>query len=91
MCVSGGWTESYQTRKFFLARVVMNMAFMFLHGRRNSANLPVPRWVLGLVATGAAVSLGVRFTYNDQIKRFWSEIRDDWFANERMLEEDPRN
>lgn len=33
----------------------------------------------------------MRFTCNDQIKRLWNEIHGDWFARERMLDEDPRS
>jgi hypothetical protein len=30
-------------------------------------------------------------TYNDQIRRLWKEIGDDWLAHERMLDEDLRD
>jgi hypothetical protein len=40
-------------------------------------------WVASEVA-------GVR-VYNYQIKLFSNEIRDDWLAHERALDEDPRN
>jgi hypothetical protein len=91
MCASGSWTESYQVRRFFGARVGMDLAFMIWQSSRVRANKPIPRWVLLLVAAGVLVGVGVKFTYDDQIRRFWNEIRDDWFAHERMLEEDPRN
>ena len=29
-----------------------------------------------------------QITYNDQIRRLWKEIDDDWLAHERMLDED---
>lgn len=38
-----------------------------------------------------ALSIGVKFAYGYQIRRFWKEIRDDWRAHEQMLAEDPRN
>lgn len=91
MCACGGWTESYQTRTFFGARALMDMAFLVWQSRRNRAKLPVPGWVKLAVVGGVLVGLGVRYTYNHQIKLFWEEIRDDWFAHERMLDEDPRN
>jgi len=31
------------------------------------------------------------FAYNQQIKKFWHEISDDWQEHERMLTRDPRN
>jgi hypothetical protein len=91
MCVTGGWTESYQARKFFLARTVMDAAFMVWLASRKRAKLPIPRWVSLTMLAGALVSIGVKITYDDQIRRFWSEIRDDWQAHERMLAGDPRN
>ncbi len=86
MCVIGGWTESYQTRSFFGARAVMDMAFLIWLSGRSRAGRPVPRWVLLAAAAVVTASLAAIFTYNDQIKRFWNEIHDDWF-----LDEDPRN
>lgn len=44
-----------------------------------------------MVADGGLASLGVKVTYDDQIRRFWNEIRAGWQAHERVLEEDPRN
>jgi hypothetical protein len=58
---------------------------------RVRANKPISKWVLRLVAAGVIAGLGVKFTYDHQIRRFWKEIREDWFAHERMLAEDPRN
>lgn len=91
MCVSGGWTESYQARKYFAVRVVTDAALMFWMARRSRAGQPMPRWVFPVVVAGSVATMGVRFTYNDQIRRFWKEIRGDWEAHERMLAEDPRN
>lgn len=53
--------------------------------------LPIPGWVLPVVISGFLLSVGVKTIYDDQIRRFCDEIRDDWFANERRLAEDPRN
>lgn len=91
MCVSGGWTESYQTRSFFLVRALMSMGLLAFIASRSRAKLPIPGWVLPVAIAGVALSVGVKFTYDDQIRRFWNEIRDDWRAHERMLAEDPRN
>ena len=44
-----------------------------------------------MVLAGALIRTGVKFTYDDQIRRFWNDIRDDWRAHERMLAQDPRN
>jgi hypothetical protein len=91
MCVSGGWTESYQARRYFTVRTVTDAALMFWIASRGRAKLPIPKWVLPVVAAGALVSVGVKFTYDDQIRRFWNEIRNDWRAHERMLAQGPRN
>ena len=91
MCVSGGWTESYQARRYFTVRTVMDAALSLWIAGKTRAKLPIPAWVLPMVAVGALASVGVKFTYDDQIRRFWKEIRADWQAHERMLAEDPRN
>jgi hypothetical protein len=91
MCVSGGWTESYQARKFFLVRTMMDAALLFWLASRRRAMLPFPRWVSPVMVVGALASMGAKFTYDDQIRRFWNEIRNDWRAHERMLSQDPRN
>jgi hypothetical protein len=91
MCVSGGWTESYQARRYFAVRVVIDTGLLAWIARRSRAKRPMPRWVSPVVIAGTAATIGVRFIYNDQIRRFWKEIRDDWEAHERMLAEDPRN
>jgi hypothetical protein len=91
MCVSGGWTESYQARRYFAVRVVFDTGLLAWIARRSRAKRPMPRRVSPVVIAGTAATIGVRFIYNDQIRRFWKEIRDDWEAHERMLAEDPRN
>lgn len=91
MCVSGGWTESYQARKFFLVRTMMDAALLFWLASCRRAKLPIPRWVSPVMVVGALASIGAKFTYDDQIRWFWNKIRDDWRAHERMLAQDPRN
>ena len=91
MCAVPGWTESYQTRLFFLGRAIMSVGLMAFISMRSRRKLPLAGWVYPLAILGAAASVGVKFTYDDQIRRFWNEIRDDWRAHERMLAEDPRN
>lgn len=91
MCASGSWTESYQTRRFFSVRTAMDIPLMFYMASRNRRNLPLPRWLVAVVIAGAASSIAVKTTYDDQIRRLWSEIRGDWLEHERLLDEDPRN
>jgi hypothetical protein len=91
MCVSGGWTESYQPRKFFLVRSMIDAALLFWLAGRKHAKLPIPGWVPPVMVIGALASTCAKYTYDDQIRRFWNEIRNDWHAHERMLAQDPRN
>jgi len=91
MCVSGGWTESYQARRYFTVRVFADLMLSLWISNRVRNKLPIPGWVLPVVIGGFLLSIGVKTTYDDQIRRFWDEIREDWFANERRLAEDPRN
>jgi len=58
---------------------------------RFRARLPSPRWVFPVAVAGSLVTIGVKFTYDDQIRQFWNQIRNDWRAHERMLAQDPRN
>jgi hypothetical protein len=69
----------------------MDEALILWLAWRRRANLPVPRWVVPVVAVGGLASLGVKVTYDDQVRRFRNEIRAGWQAHERVLEEDPRN
>jgi hypothetical protein len=91
LCASQNWTESYQVRRWFGRKVYADVAmFWWLasYSRRGRA-LP-PRAKVAAVAW-ITVGMAAIGTYNHQIKRFWDEIRDDWLAHERMLDEDPRN
>jgi hypothetical protein len=47
--------------------------------------------VLPVVAAGFLVSISVKFTYDDQIRRFWNEIRDAWRPHEGALAKDLRS
>jgi hypothetical protein len=91
MCVSGAWTESYQARRYFTVRTLMDATLGLWIASRKRAKLPIPAWVFTVVVAGGLASMGPKVTYDDQIRRFWNEIRDDWQAHERMLAEDPRN
>jgi len=91
MCVSGGWTESYQARRYFAVRAITDEALLLGIASRTRAKLPIPKWVLPVAIAGALASMGVKFTYDNQIRRFWKEIRRDWQAHELKLAQDPRN
>jgi lecithin:retinol acyltransferase len=91
MCASGSWSESYQTRRFFTVRTAMDIPLMFYIAIRSRRNLPLPGWVAPVVILGIAASVAVKTTYDDQIRRLWNEIRDDWLEHERLLADDPRN
>jgi hypothetical protein len=90
MCVAGGWTESYQVRRIFGIRALLAFGFLIWLGQRR-ASLPVPRWVSWAAGTWVISGVVAIGSYNRQIKKFWHEIRDDWFANERKLADDPHN
>ena len=91
MCASGSWTESYQVRRFFGARFYLSAAFLFWLAGRSRAILPLPGWVGPAAILSTLSSAATIGTYNHQIKKLWQEIRTDWLAHERALEEDPRN
>jgi hypothetical protein len=90
MCVTGGWTESYQARRYFPAAAVLDAGVLAWLARRPHAK-PIPQQVFPALAAVHLLTVGVKVTYDDQIRRFWNEIRDDWRAHERMLAQDPRN
>lgn len=91
MCASGSWSESYQARRFFVARRAMNVPLWFFISSRSRRNLPLPGWVTPVVVAGTAATVAVKITYDEQIRRLWKEIRGDWLEHERLLDEDPRN
>jgi hypothetical protein len=72
-------------------RAATDAALMFWISGRNRAKLPLPGWVLPAVAAGMFISMGVKSTYGDQIRRFWNEVGNDWRAHEQMLAQGPRN
>ena len=81
----------FQARRYFTVRTVTDTALMLWVASPVRAKLPIPAWVFPVVVTGGLASMGVKFTYDDQIRRFWDEIRQDWQAHERVLAHDPRN
>ncbi len=91
MCVSGAWTESYQVRRFFGVRAIGAAVFLFWLAGRSRAKLPLPEWAIRAGIAWVLSGIGTIMMYNHQIKQFWAEIRDDWFANERILADDPRS
>jgi hypothetical protein len=91
MCASGSWTESYQVRRGFGVRAYTSAATMLYIAWFGRRKLLLPGWLYAWVIVGSAVSIAARATYNRGIKKLWDEVRDDWLAHERMLEEDPRN
>ncbi|MGD0068817.1 MAG: hypothetical protein ABSB76_35975 [Streptosporangiaceae bacterium] len=91
MCASGSWSESYQTRQFFTVRTAMDISLMLYIASAGRRNLPIPRWVRIVAICGFAATFAVKTTYDDQIRRLWKEIRDDWEAHERLPAGDPRN
>lgn len=91
MCASGSWTESYQVRRFFAARAAIDIPLMLYIAWLSRRKLPVPGWVSVAMVMGFAATIGVKTTYDSQIRRFWQEIRTDWEAHEHMLSNDPRN
>jgi hypothetical protein len=58
---------------------------------RSRAGRPLPRAANVAVVASVAVGMAAIGTYNRQIGKFWREIRGDWEAHERMLDEDPRS
>jgi hypothetical protein len=91
MCASGSWSESYQARRFFVARLAMNVPLSLFISSRSRRNLSLPGWLRPVVVVGTAATVAVKTTYDEQIRRLWKEIRGDWLEHERLLAEDPRN
>jgi hypothetical protein len=91
MCVSGGWSESYQARRYFAVRLAVDIPLLLWMAGRSRTGRPLPGWMSPVVVAGSAVTFGVGFIRNDQVRRLWKEIRGDWEAHERRLAEDPRN
>jgi hypothetical protein len=91
MCVAGTWVESYQVRIFFGARALGSFGILVLLGGRGRPTLPLPKWAKWAAAVWVISGLASIFAYNQQIKKFWDEIGDNWHEHERMLMKDPRN
>lgn len=91
MCACGGWMESYQVRRAFSVRAVLDAILVVsLSGRRRTRQ-PLPGWVLPAVLAGTLINVSAKVSYDNHIKRFWSAIRNDWQDHERTLARDPRN
>lgn len=91
MCVTGGYTESHQTRTFFGVRALGNWALMLYMAGLTRSKRPMPKRLAPFLAASTIASVVTVSTYHYQIKLFWDEIREDWRAHERLLSEDPRN
>ena len=57
----------------------------------SRAGRSVPRWAIPAIIVWIVGGYAAIATYNDQIRRLWKEIGDDWLAHERRLDEDLRN
>jgi hypothetical protein len=91
MCASGGWMESYQVRRAFSVRAVMDAVLLLSFSGRRRTRQPLPGWLLPMVVMGTLVNVSAKFTYDSHIRRFWNEICNDWKDHERTLARDPRN
>jgi Lecithin retinol acyltransferase len=91
LCASQNWTESYQVRRWFGRKAVADGMLLFGLAAYSRFGRTPPRWSAPVIVAWTVGGLAAIYTYNDQIRRLWNEIRDDWQAHERMLDEDPRN
>ena len=91
LCAVNRWAESYQVRRFFGINAGISSASLIYVSWLRRKNMPVPSWANRILLGLALTSFAAIGTYNHLIKKLWDEIRDDWFAFERRLEEDPRN
>jgi hypothetical protein len=91
LCSVNRWAESYQVRRFFVAKFPVTVATMLGVAWFSRRNLPVPGWLRGVAIGGAVLTFAVKGTYDLGIKKLWDEIREDWFEHERVLAEDPRS
>jgi hypothetical protein len=73
------------------SRLQMDVPLMLYITIRRRRSLPLPGWVVPVLILGVAASVAVKTAYDDQIRRLWKEIREDWLEHERLLDEDPRN
>src|SRR6516162_8086385 len=58
--LSGGWTESYQARRYFAVRVAVDEALLLWAASRRRAKLPIPQWLYQVMAVGRLVSIVVK-------------------------------
>jgi hypothetical protein len=82
-CACGGYSESHQTRTFFLIGTVAGGACMLLTAKRARDQQPIHWWVLapGTVTTALVV------VYNLAIRSFWRDIGHSWAGDERRARE----
>jgi hypothetical protein len=90
VCASQNWTESYQVRRWFGRKAAVDALLLLGLAALSRAGRSLPRWaapaiIVWMVGGYAAIAI-----YNDQIRRLWKEIGDDWLAHERMLDADFR-
>ncbi len=52
-------------------RVFADLVLSLWISSRVRNKLPIPGWVLPVVIGGFLLSVGVKTTYDDQIRRFW--------------------
>jgi hypothetical protein len=91
MCASRNWTESYQVRRWFGRKAAADAVLLFGIAAFSRAGRSLPRWAIPAIIVWVVGGYAAIATYNDQIRRLWKEIGDDWLAHERMLDEDLRN
>jgi hypothetical protein len=91
LCASQNWTESYQVRRWFRRKAAADGVLLLGLAALSRTGRALPRWSTPVMVAWMAGGLAAIYTYNDQIRRLWNEIRDDWLAHEQLLDEDPRN
>jgi len=91
MCASQNWTESYQVRRWFGRKAAADAVLLFGIAALSRAGRSLPRWAAPAIIVWMVGGYAAIATYNDQIRRLWKEIGDDWLAHERTLDEDLRD
>jgi Lecithin retinol acyltransferase len=91
ICASQNRTKSYQVRRWFGRKAAADTVLLFGIAALSRSGRTLPRWATPAIIAWMAGGYAAIATYNDQIRRLWNEIGDEWQAHERMLDEDPRN